>query len=282
MNPHTANPYMFILKADPARYIKTPSGAVIALIKAAEGGVACLWAVRLFDYLKLLFSGKAGALPLEILRVLLPGELVKLILPGALPDGGMIGKVLCWASALSLSVILICVAVEAVAALLLRFALQGAKLFQVTHKVIFVASIVLLLSAAASFVPIVLSLAASGIKIYQLLLSGGERLLGAARPLLVTAVCVLLLVLRVSYHKGVVTVLTAIEYELRLEFKETAVGTTHLSRDALLQAVILLGAAAATGIFIKWLSLTVLALAVLAVKYFAVYNSWGDFRRCHR
>ena len=116
MNPHTANPYMFILKADPARYIQTPSAAVVALIKAAEGGIAILWLFRLIDYMKQLFSGKAGALPLEIFGTLLPKEIVKLIIPGTIPDGGVMGKVLCWVVAVTISVILICLAVEAVAA----------------------------------------------------------------------------------------------------------------------------------------------------------------------
>ena len=282
MNPHASNPYMFILKADPARYIKTPSAAVIALIKAAEGGVAVLWLFRLIDYLKQLFNGKAGAMPIEIFGVLLPKKIADLILPGAIPDGGMMGKVLCWAVAATVSVILICMAVEAVAALLLRFALQGAKLFQITHKVIFIASIALLLSAAATCVPLVMNLTQSGIKIYQVLLSGGEKILGPIRPLLVTIVCILLLALRVSYHKGVVTALSAIEYEIRLEFKETAMNTVHVSRDALLLALICIGAAVATGYCVGWVTIYVAALVGLAVKYLAVYNSWGDFRRCHR
>ena len=282
MNPHTSNPYMFILKADPARYIKTPSAAVVALIKAAEGGVALLWLFRLIEYLRQLVSGKAGAMPIEILGVLMPKEIADLILPGAIPNGGTLGKVLCWAVAIVLSVILVCMAVEAVAALLLRFTLQGAKLFQITHKVIFIGSIVLLLSAAASCVPLVMNLTQSGLKIYQVFLSGGKNLLEPVRPLLVTVVCILLLILRVSYHKGIVTVISAIEYEIRLEFKETAMKTVHLSRDSLLLALICLGAAVAAGFFVGWVTVYVAALAVLAVKYTAVYNSWGDFRRCHR
>ena len=273
---------MFILKADPARYIKTPSAAVVALIKAAEGGVAILWLFRLIDYFRQLLSGKAGAMPLEIFGVLLPKKISDLILPGRIPDGGMMGKVLCWAVAATVSVILICMAVEAVAALLLRFTLQGAKLFQITHKVIFAASIVLLLCAVATCVPLVMNLTQSGIKIYQVFLSGGEKLLESVRPLLVTVICILLLALRVLYHKGVVTVLSAIEYEIRLGFKETAMNSVHVSRDALLLALICIGAAVATGFFVGWVTVYVAALAVLAVKYFAVYNCWGDFRRCHR
>ena len=64
MNPHASNPYMFILKAEPERYIKTPAAAVVALIKAAEGAAAVFCVVRLFDYMKQLFHGKGGALPL--------------------------------------------------------------------------------------------------------------------------------------------------------------------------------------------------------------------------
>ena len=193
MNPHASNPYMFILKAEPERYIKTPSAALVALIKAAEGAVAMFWVFRLFDYMKQLFDGKAGALPLEILAVLLPNKIMALILPGRIPNGGMIGKYLCWAVTIIMTVILICMTVEAIAALLLRFVLQGAKLFQVTHKVIYISSIALLLAAAATCVPLIMGLTQSGIKIYQLFLSGGEKLLGPVRPLLVTLACMLLL-----------------------------------------------------------------------------------------
>ena len=117
MNPHASNPYMFILKAEPERYIKTPSAALVALIKAAEGAVAMFWVFRLFDYMKQLFDGKAGALPLEILDVLLPKKIMDLILPGRIPNGGMIGKYLCWVVTIIMTVILICMTVEAVAAL---------------------------------------------------------------------------------------------------------------------------------------------------------------------
>lgn len=282
MNPHASNPYMFILKAEPERYIKTPSAALVALIKAAEGAVAVFWVFRLFDYINQLFHGKGGALPMEILAVLLPKKITALILPGRIPNGGMIGKYLCWAAAIIMTVILICMTVEAVAALLLRFALQGAKLFQVTHKVIYISSIALLLAAAATCVPLIMGLTQSGIKIYQLFLSGGEKLLEPVRPLLVTLACVLLLLLRVSYHKGVVTVLSAIEYEIRLEFKETAMNTVHISRDALLLMLICICAAAAAGFLAGWVMPAVSAMLVLAVKYYAVYNCWGDFRRCHR
>ncbi len=40
MNMDTINPYMLILKADPGKYIRTPSATVAALIKAAEGVLA--------------------------------------------------------------------------------------------------------------------------------------------------------------------------------------------------------------------------------------------------
>ena len=209
-------------------------------------------------------------------------EITALILPGRIPNGGMIGKYLCWAVTIIMTVILICMTVEAVAALLLRFALQGAKLFQVTHKVIYIASIALLLTTAATCVPLIMGLTQSGIKIYQLFLSGGEKLLGPVRPLLVTLACMLLLLLRISYHKGVVTVLSAIEYEIRLEFKETAMNTVHISRDALLLVLICIGAACAAGFLVGWVTPAVPAMLVLAVKYYAVYSCWGDFRRCHR
>jgi len=282
MNPHTSNPYMFILKADPGRYINTPAAAIVALIKAAEGVFAVFISIRMVGYMKMLLSRAAGKMPLELIRFLLPEEITKILLPGAIPDGGMIGKVLCWVTAASIFVLLICMAVEAVAALLLRFAMQGAKLFEVTHRVLFIDSIVLLVSTVLSCIPLALSLKESGIQIYKVLLSGGESLLGPLRPLIVTVAFILLLVLWVSYHRGVVKVLTAIEFEIRLEFKETAIGEIHVSRDAFLLGILFLAAGAAAGFLVGWVTAVVAAALVLAVKYFAVYSCWGDFRRCHR
>ena len=282
MNPHTSNPYMFILQADPGRYIQTSSGTVAALIKTAEGGVALLWCFRMLDYLKQLFSGKAGTMPHEILHVLLPKRIADLLLPGTVPDGGMLGKILCWTAAVSILVFLICMVVEAVAALLLRFALQGAKLFEITHKVLLAALVVLLLSVVGSCVPLVLSLTQSGIKIYQVFLSGGKDLIEPLRPLFVTVGCAILLLLTVSYHRGIGKVLSVIEYELRLGFKETAMEIPHLSRDAILLGILFLAGAAAVGFLVGWVTVYTAALVVLAAKFFAVYSCWTDFRRCHR
>ena len=55
-----------------------------------------------------------------------------------------------------------------------------------------------------------------------------------------------------------------------------------LKADVLLLALICIGAAVATGYFVGWVTVYVAAFVVLAIKYFAVYNCWGDFRRCHR
>ena len=273
---------MSILKADPGRYIKTASGTVTTLIKAAEGGVAILWCLRMVDYLKQLFSGKAGKMPQEILRVLLPKEITHLLLPGRIPGGEMLGKILCWTAAVSISVILICLAAEALEALLLRFALKGAKLFEITHKVLLAALIILLLSTVISCAPLALRLKQSGFKMHELILSGGKNLINQLRPLLVTGCCALLLLPEVFYHWGVVKILSVIEYELHLGFKVTAMEKPHISRDAILLGIIFLAAAVAVGLQLGWVNVYTAALAILAVKYFAVYSCWTDFHRCHR
>ena len=45
MNPNETNPLMFILEADPGRYIKTPAATVLAFLKALEGAAACFCGV---------------------------------------------------------------------------------------------------------------------------------------------------------------------------------------------------------------------------------------------
>ena len=46
--------------------------------------------------------------------------------------------------------------------------------------------------------------------------------------------------------------------------------------------LICIGAACAAGFLVGWVTPAVPAMLVLAVKYYAVYSCWGDFRRCHR
>ena len=81
MNPVLSNPLMFILEADPEKYIKTPSAAVVAVIKLLEGFAAFLFCFRMLDALRGLVTGRAPLLPIELLKALVPVELSVRLLP---------------------------------------------------------------------------------------------------------------------------------------------------------------------------------------------------------
>ena len=156
MNPHASNPLMFILEADPDRYIKTPAAAVVAVLKAVEGVVAFMWCFRMFDCLRGIVLGRQAMPPIDVFRALLPGDLTRLVLPAAAPSGGTLVAVLGGSAALCVLAGLVCTTVEAVAAVLLRFFDNGAALFKATRKWILTACFMLTLCMILSCVPLLM------------------------------------------------------------------------------------------------------------------------------
>lgn len=280
MDSVSLNPKMLILDADPERYIRTPSGAVVAIIKAAEGFAAFSLLVKMVALLKFLYpDGKI--LPIQVLLVLMPKEIQKLVMPAGVTDvadvfyprlvlgGETAVKVLGWAAAAAVTVILACVLVEAVFAVLLWLLLVGSQVLAFTRRAIFYAMIVLALSFAGQL----------GLYIYCY--SFDAKGDGAVHLLIVTLAAALVLALRVSYERGAATVLRAIAYEFKLGFKETMMTEVPFGRDTLLFAIIFLAAAGALTVLGDWKSMYVIALGVLAFKQIAVYSSWMDYQRCH-
>ncbi len=272
MNPVLSNPLMFILEADPEKYIKTPSAAVVAVIKLLEGFAAFLFCFRMLDALRGLVTGRAPLLPIELLKALVPVELSVRLLPERLmASGGTMWTALSVLTALCILAELVCFVVEAGACLFLRFALGGAKLMKSTRGVVSAASVLL-------------ALCVTGSSVMQLLdsLRGGIRLDGSLRLLLVSLGGSLLLWLHVLYNRGAAALFEAVEYEIRLGFKQTALGKLRLGRWALLLSLCFFAGAAALCVFEGFRMRTVYLLAILGCKFFAVWRCFRVFRKCHR
>ena len=271
MNPNSTNPLMFILEADPARYLKTRAAALLALLKLIEG-VAAVWCVsQMIAFLRAFAADSGGALPVDAVKSVLPYELTALLPQGTLPSGGAVGTALTALAALCLLAELACLALEGFAAPYLCFALGGAKLFSVTRKTAFFASVGLALSVTLSCV----------VSAYDAV-TGGAELRVLLWPALVTVGCALLLWLYVSYNRGASAVIAAIEYEIRLGFKESVPKELKLGRDSFFLCVIFLAAAAALCAFVDWRMYANAIPVLLALKYGVARKSWLRFRRCHR
>ena len=272
MNPHASSPYMLILKADPDRYINRTAPAILALIKLAEGCAAFMWCFRMLDCILRILTGKTVQTPAGVLFSLLPWEIVRLAKSGAVLPGGTLGNVLGCIAAACLLIELLCLTAEAAAAVMLRFAMPaaGAKCFRLTRRLTLAACVLLT-------VCVVISLVQQAFSVFQ---SGLNVALAALYPMIVQLVLVLLLALRIEYHRGASVVMDAVDYEFRLGFKETGMPEHRLGLCSFLFGVLFLVAAGA----LVRLSLGRYAAisAVFCVKFFAVWKSWQFFRQCHR
>lgn len=174
----------------------------------------------------------------------------------------------------ALLAILICAVVEAAAFIVLRFALKGSAAAKIAHKVIFIASLILLLSGICLIAIFINKCRLLGITI--------TLLVGQLRTLaIVTGVGMVVLVLRVFYHWDVAKVLSAVDYEIRMEFKETDLKVRWLPGNSLIFILLALAATVLMVIKFGFLSLGAIAATVLVVKYVMVYFCWGNYHQCH-
>ncbi len=271
MNPHTADPMMFILKADPARYIRTTPAAVAALLKAAEGMAALLCCFRMFSLLREMLGGQLRQGPMEVLAALLPEELARPLTAGLSAPQGKLWTALGAVTALCLLAELACLAAEGAAAPVLRFAMKGEKIFRVTRRTVLACAAVLVLCLTAACVPAVIGAVRSG-------LQPAEMLRALAAPLVTAAAGAL----HLSYSRGAAEAMRIVEYELRMGFKETAMNDVHLGRDAFLLGVLFLAAAAVLHGSVGQKTLYTAVPAMVALKSFAVWRCWRGLLKCHR
>lgn len=302
MNQYNRHPLMSILKSDPGKYLDTPSATLAALIAAAEGFPALLGCFRLCELLLALLRGRSSPL-----------------LPTAFFINSAVNKAIFALGVFCVLVMLLCVCLDAGAALLLRFAHRGASVLRGAQLGLFAASCGLL--------ALFLCLCASEISGYvragmrfaadETLKTGflGElpalmdlprlgtdalpevavQMVGRIRGteglcvlIAAAAVSVLLFALRASYHRGLSEAMRVVDFELRLGFKEMDFGAVRLARDSFafgflfLAAALLYGIETLPGGFTRGSALRLIALTALAVKYFAVYKSWQNFKGCHR
>jgi hypothetical protein len=274
MNPYSSNPWMLILKADPARYIERPAPALLAVLKVLEAMFTFIWCFRTLDVLRLILTGRLDAGPVAVLCALLPGELVRLVLPGEGFAAGDLGRAVGFLAGLALLIELVCLTVEGAAAVLLRFGMpdKGAKCFKTTRNwVLFACSML-----TACLVP------ACAMQVYGVLKGGVSSLSPEAlRPLIPALALVALLLLRLIYHKSALTVMKAVEYEIRMEFKETGMPRENLCLTSFLLGLWCLGAGGFL-IYGRLKARYAPYFLLLALKFFAVWESARFFKKCHR
>ena len=261
---------MSIMDADPAKYIRTPSGALVILIKIAEAVVASGWALKMAKCLSMLVVDRRSMMPLQILNILLPREIASLFMPEAVPLGGTVGNAISIAAVLAVLIMLICIIVEAAGSVFLFLLLIGSKVLKITHIAMRYASIVLTISSAASL----------GWMIF-LYYTGKTHPDGIYRLIIISVIVTFVLALFASYHSGASAVLSSIEYEFRLGFKAAGINRINIGRDSLLLFLLFAVAAGIYGFRTTWTNVYFIALAVLAIKFVAVYSAWMDYRRCH-
>ncbi len=264
---------MSVSKAHPERYIKTTSSAVIALVKVIEGFIAYGYLRILFYCLKALFIEKKLLFPTEFLEILLPNDIFRLLPVDAIPDIGLIVTRLCAAAAVFITVLLICIMLEGVLSVTLRFFLKGSRILKYTHIAVTVSMLALTLITGAF-------LAIHAFHAFRHFSTASKSSL-PVQFLFVTFLCALMLLLLTSYHIGAARILSAISYECRTGLKQTEIKKVRLARDTLILAILYIAAAVALGFRIGWSCTTVYFLALLAGKHFAVYSSWMDFRFRH-
>lgn len=267
------NPYMMILKADPARYIQKPASTLLVLLKTAEGLCCLLGLFRLgaflFDSLDVLTGSTVTTA--ELLITYLPGNLGQTIV--AAQSGA--ASLLLVLGALCVVIALICTVLEAAVLWALRFALTGAAFLKQVQKVLYLDTLLLCILTCCEL----------GLRIFvyvstELQNDPSFRLFRLI--LIVGGVFAALLALLTAYQKDILTVLSAIEYEFRMEFKETFIDAPVLGKYSILLGLIFLGGGIFSGHQFGYQSPLVLLLLAEAVKFFLVRLSWADFQRCHR
>lgn len=267
------NPYMMILKADPARYIQKPAPTLLVLLKTVEG-LCCLLglyrvAVFLFDSMDVLTDSTMTTG--ELLTTSLPGHLGQIIV-AARSGAASLMLVL---GALCVVTVLVCTVLETVALWVLRFTLAGSAFLKQVQKVLYLSTLLLCILTCCELALRVFAYVSTELQsdpsfeIFRLILIFG-------------AMSAALLALLTAYQKDVLTVLTAIEYEFRLEFKETIIDAPVLGKYSVLLGLLCLGVGVFLGRLYGFQVPLVLLLLAEAAKFFLVRMSWAGFQRCHR
>ena len=304
-------PGMYTIEADPERYIKTGSFAVVSVIKLLEGIVAMMWAFRLVDY----FSKGIPELahPLEIFTILLPYDLSRLFIPAELP-ADRISTILFLVCAAAVLVLLIITAVEAILTIVLRFFMAGSRPLKYIQRVAFGGYLVLFICMVASVVlrayqqlfpgsVKVVDIATDAANAASSLINGttldaadATRMLGELSELgdnaraalssdysilIIAGVTAVVLFFLVSYRWGLIEISRAVEYEFRLKFKELGIGKTHITRDTLLLGILFIAAAVLSGIKLGLGVWYVYFIGVIGLTYFFAYSCWSKFQLCH-
>ena len=302
------NPMMWILQADPEKYIKKTSAAIAAFLKLIEGFFTAFAAVSLFGLFKDFVKGGSfqDGLSIELLPRFFVDQVLDMIPPELLAQSGVSGQggtaqldlsvlnqlisfltidvftgalieqitlfIAVWGAIL----ILLGIAVEGLFSVILRFSLKGANVLKLTQGVIVYANIAILAAAVGFFV----------FRIY-LCFSTGQFTLAVV--LLPAGSVIAFLVLSLRYARSVHLVFNSIDYEIRLGFKDSDAKFTRMRSYSLMFGFVFLVAAIAVVILAKHQQIEYesamlcgIGCCFMALKYFAVSRAVWNFLWCHQ
>lgn len=311
------NPMMWIMQADPGKYIKKASATIAAFLKLIEGFFTAFAAVGLFGLFREFVNGGSfqNGFSVELLPPFFVDQVLDMLPPELLnqsgvsvqsgaaagaagaaagqPDlsvlnqlisfltinvysGTMIEKITLTVAVLGLILILLGIAVEGLFLVILRFSLKGAKVLKLTQRVI-VFSIIAILAAAVGFF------------VFRLYLCFSTEQFKLVVVLMPAGSVIVILVLALRYARSVYSVFSSIEYEIRLEFKDSDAKNTKMRGYALLFGFVFLVATVAivilamngqigyeTAVFCG------IGCGFMAVKYFVVSRAVWNFLWCHK
>jgi hypothetical protein len=277
------NPRFMILEAQPERYIRRLSSAVLALIRLAEGIAAGYLAYMggrfVIENFGEWFNGVDASLN-AFLHSMIPPEILDL----AEQEGGFslqtyaatgsVASFLASGIILCVLVLLGCTVVEGLVMPFLFITLKGSGLLAGARKGLFLASRVLVMFLVCFVLLQLISYYRRGV--LPNLLAGK-----IPWPAIVAASSIPIMAVRSRLHKCVVTVFRAVDFELRLKFKETHVADIRLSRYLLLFGVLFLAAAGLSWWKMGPMSIPCWVTAAETLKYAMAAISWGNFKQRH-
>jgi hypothetical protein len=303
------NPMMWIMQADPGKYIKTTSSAIAAFLKLIEGFFTAFAAVGLFGLFKEFVRGGSfqDGLSVELLPRFFVDHVLNMIPQDLLAQSGVSGQAGA-AAQLDLSVlnqlisfltidvytgalieqitlfiavwgvilILLGIAVEGLFSVILRFSMQGANVLKLIQRVIVYSIIAILASAVGFFV----------YRIYLCFSTGQFKL---AVVLLPAGSVIVFLVLALKYARSVFSVFFSIDYEIRLGFKDSDARFTKMRGYSLMFGFIFLVATIAIVVLamnqrIGYGSAVLCGIGCgfMSLKYFVVSRAAWNFLWCHQ
>jgi len=282
-NVATNNPKFWLLEAAPERYLEKSSTTVLVLIKALEAFGAVILSFNILSFLQQASEHgfSSGTMTLfKFLEAIIPKDFMQAVTFGTSDtlQKYLTGKgpepALTTIMALCILFLLVCVVIEGAACITLRFRFVGSGVARKTHKMIFFATLAMLFIVCGLTVLLVYNYITGGLTL--------DSLLNDLRAMIITVVVIIVLIgFRIRYHKAVVSILEAIDFELVEGYKETTMTPVNMSKYFFIFGAVCIAAAVLYILKAGFMNFVVLVLAVEVIKYITCGNCWNNFHHCH-